>query len=276
MPGAIVFGKDPRRPWLASRSERSLRLAGFEIIEAPLGPCLLLKAGSVLSAPDTYRPPPDVGGLIAVGLPQDGEWAAYHAIHGGDYPRGASLPAPVCEWHSCVESATARLTDCHAPVSTRIVHWAPLDLAPYNDTLCVFEVVTSLQHGGAEKIAMDLAAELLLHDVGSRLVILGHAHRRMLAGLPGMIDLSHLPHGGRMGYLTNLAIRHGVDVLHLHLTDAATTREAAVAGIPVLVTLHNSRAGWPQGWESIRREEVGLMLACSKAVEADLRAVFPG
>lgn len=275
MPVAIVFGKDPRRPWLAARSERSLRLAGFEITEVPQGPCLLLKSGHVLAAPEAYRPPPDIRALIAVGLPPDGEWTDLHAIHGGDYPSG-SLPAPVCEWHSSAETAAVRLTEPHAAPVARVVHWAPLDLAPCSDALCVFEVVTSLQHGGAEKIALDLAAELPAHGVASRLVILGQAHRRTLDGLPGMIDLSHLPRSGRMAYLTHLAIRHGVDVLHLHLTDAVATCEVASAGIPVLVTMHNSRAGWPLGWESIRREDVGLMLACSKAVEADLRGVFTG
>ncbi len=108
---AVVFHKDPRRPWLAERSARSLRAAGFELGEAGDGQCLLLKAGHVLRNPEAFRPPPVManGSLVAIGLPAAGEWSEFHASHGGDYPSNETLPPPVCEWHFCGNNAAARL-----------------------------------------------------------------------------------------------------------------------------------------------------------------------
>lgn len=274
---AIVFQKDPRRPWLAARSARSLRAAGFEVGESVDGPCLLLRAGQVLRNPASFRPPPIVRDtiLMAVGLPETGEWSDFQQTHGGDYPCGDGLPHPLCEWHSCGESARLRLNGESLGGSMRIVHWAPLDLAPCDDRLSVFEIVTSLQHGGAEKIARDLALALPAQGVASRLIVLGKPHRAPLDAPPATLVLSHLPRSVRASYLAKLAVAHGVDVLHLHLTDADETRELAASGIPVIATVHNTRARWPRDWQTLTREDVRLMLACSQAVEMELRESFP-
>jgi glycosyltransferase involved in cell wall biosynthesis len=274
---AIVFQKDPRRPWLAARSARSLRTAGFEVGDAVDGPCLLLKAGQVLRNPSSFRPPPMVrdGNLVAVGLPETGDWSDFHKTHGGDYPCAENLPQPLCEWHSCGEIAHRRLNNEALGGSMRVVHWAPLDLAPCDDRLSVYEVITSLQHGGAEKIARDLALALPAMDVASRLVVLGKPHRTPLDAPPATLDLSHLPRSARSACLAELAVAHGVDVLHLHLTDADETRALAASGIPVIATVHNTRTGWPRGWQSVAREDIHLMLACSQAVETELRESFP-
>ena len=256
---------------------RSLRMAGFEVGDAVEGPCLLVKAGQVLRNPIAFRPPPMVrdGDLVAVGLPEIGAWSDFHKAYGGDYHRGAELPPPVCEWHSCGKSAMVRLNGGPLGGSPRVVHWAPLDLAPSDDRLCVFEVVTSLQQGGAEKIARDLARTLPAHGVASRLIVLGKPHRTPLDAPPSTLDLSHLPRSGRAAYLAELAVAHGVDVFHLHLTDADETRELAASGIPVITTVHNTRAGWPRGWQTLSKADLSLMLACSQAVEMELRESLP-
>ncbi len=280
---ALVFDSDPRRPWLVNRSIRSLKAAGFdeiltnEIIDDD-SPCLLLRAGLVLHDPAAFRPPPESGKLIGVGLPirwdGDSAWSRFQILHGGIYPLD-HLPTPYCEWHNSGRIATARVLGNPFLETPLVVHWARLDHAPEDRRLSVRQVVTSLQHGGAECVARDLAETLPPHGVRSSLVSLGHPHRSVLSAPPGTIDLSHLHRSERAAVLTHDAIASGVDVLHLHLTDADETRRIAASGIPVIATVHNSGEGWPRGWETLKTGDVSLLLACSLAVADELRAAMP-
>lgn len=276
---AMILEVDAQRPWLAARSARSLHAAGFRVVppdDGGGGPCLLIKAGQVLRDPFAWRLPPDgAADLIAVGLPGNGEWVAFQQIHGGDFPSGETLPPMVCEWHSSAATAAARLRNETLVGAPRIVHWSPLDLAETDTHLMVWEVVTSLQHGGAETIARDLALALPRHGVASRLVVLGHPHRTSLNAPSGTLDLSHHPRGERAWLLAQLAVCCGVDVLHVHLTDANETRILAAAGIPVIAGVHNSRSGWPLDWETLGKHDLALMLACSQSAEAGLREALP-
>ena len=288
---ALVVDADPRRPWLAARSVRSLRAAGIARVAvhqpwaappAAGGPCLLVRAGSVLRHPRAFRPPPPAAGggdLVAVGLPDWREagdpWNRFQARHGGHCPAAGALPPVLCEWHAAGLTAAARLGGRAPRTAPRVVHWPPLDLAPREERLTVFEVVTSLQHGGAERIACELAAELQRHAVAARLIVLGKPHRRPLEPPPGTIELSHLPRAGRAAHLAGLAVELGADVLHLHLTDAGETGVLAAAGVPVVVTVHNTRPGWPAGWERLPAAGVVLLLACARRVEDELRAALP-
>ncbi len=275
LPVAHLLDPDPRRPWLAARTRRSLEAAGFSITPTSDTPCLLIRAGQVLRAPESFRPPPLLEGrpLIAIGLPASGDWCDFHAKHGGDYP--PDLPPPVCEWHASPLTAIARLNGDPLPDNSRIIHWSPLDLAATEERLTVDQIVTSLQHGGAEKIALDLALSLPGHDIASRLVVLGKPHRRPFDAPPGTVDLSHLPRTERAAFLARLAIRRGTDVLHVHLTDAAETRALSQSGIPVIATVHNARAGWPRDWETLEAGDVSLLLACSQAAGDELHEILP-
>ncbi len=277
---AIILKADTAEPWLAARTARSLATAGFIRVTADGltdGPCLLIEAGRVLRNPSAFRRPPELSGsdLVAVGLPTAGKWVDFHSIHGGDYPAGEDLPAPVCEWHSCAGTAERRLAGLDLTDSTRLVHWAPLDLAMTDQRVSVFQVVTSLQHGGAETIARDLAVALPAYGIVSRLVVLGKPHRAVLEAPPGVIDLSHLPRGDRADFLAAMAVAAGADVFHVHLTDVGETRRLAASGIPVVATIHNSRSGWPSDWETLEPDDVRLMIACSQAAEAELREFLP-
>lgn len=277
LPVAQILAPDPRRPWLAARTRRSLTAAGLTLDPPsdPGSPCLLIRAGEVLRAPESFRPPPllETRPLIAIGLPTTGLWSDFHAKHGGDYPH--DLPPPVCEWHASPLTAAARLNGEPLPENARIIHWSPLDLAATEERLTVYQIVTSLQHGGAETIARDLAQALPHHGIAARLVTLGKPHRRALGAPAGTLDLSHLRRSERAGVLAKLAIAHGADVLHVHLIDARETRTLAQSGIPLMATLHNSREGWPRDWETLRTDEVALMIACSQAAEAELRERMP-
>jgi glycosyltransferase involved in cell wall biosynthesis len=273
---AHIFGGNPRMPWLETRSRRSLETAGFMLAQEMAGPGLLLRAGNVLRAPDAFKVPPLLQGrpLVAIGLPPSGVWSDFHRKHGGDY--SGELPLPLCEWHSSPATLQARLNGHPLPTSARIVHWPALDLAETDERLAVYQIVTSLQHGGAEKIARDLAEELPRHHVAARLIVLGKPHRAPLAAPPGTLDLSHVRRGERAGFVVKHAIAQGADVLHVHLTDAEETRALSKSGIPLIATVHNARRGWPQGWDSLQHDEITLQLACSQAVESELREDLPG
>lgn len=280
---AWIFQSDQRRPWLAARSQRSLRAAGFD--EIVIGdavscdaPCLLLRAGLILHDPSHFRPPPEVGNLMAVGLPirfePSSEWSQFQSLHGGHFPE-SDLPPPLCEWHSSGANALARLRGNPFDLTPLIVHWSRLDHALDDPTLFVMEVVTSVQHGGAERITCDLAMNLPNHGVRSRLVSLGKPNRTPLQVPMDTLDLSDFSRSSRIGVLNDIAVATGVDVFHLHLTNADDTREISASGIPVIATVHNSQEGWPHGWDTLQPSDVSLLLACSQSTESELRAVLP-
>lgn len=284
MTRALVFHADPRRPWLAARSVRSLLAAGLTDISVGVnpvgdGPVLLLRAGLVLEAPAAFWLPPGEGSLIAVGLPArwdvENPWSRFHSLHGGDYPGLGALPPPACEWHSSALTASARLSGQNVSEVPRVVHWASLDHAPEDGRLFIMEVVTSLQQGGAERIACDLAWHLPDHGIRSLLVVLGKPHRSTLPTPVDFLDLSEIDRSERADVLVQTAIESGVDVIHTHLTNRDETRALSAAGIPLMATVHNSRAGWPQGWESLAKGDVSLLLACSQAAEVELRDSLP-
>ena len=273
---AFIAAGDPRKPWLASRTRRSLAAAGFTCVSAPEDARLLIRAGEVLRAPLACVPPPCLAhkNLVAVGLPVSGAWMDFHRLHGGDYQDPSALPPLCCEWHSSVETLLRRLEG--KPIGeARVVHWPPLDLSASGEALRVWQIVTSLQHGGAERIALELAKLLPASGIQCRLVSLGRAHRRVYQTPDGGLDFSRHPRAERAAHVAAHALREGVDVMHVHLTDAAETRHLAQSGIPLVATVHNARAGWPRDWESLGNEGVALMLACSLAVERELRESLP-
>jgi len=284
---AYVFGGDGRRPWLAARSVRSLTAAGIENVrlldagEMPgKAPALLLRAGYWLARPDHFmalpesaRPP------IAIGLPPfgagDDPWLDLQARHGGHLMAVAALPPPDCEWHPTLESAQARLRGEALPDGTRLVHFSALDFS--RDTQPrVLEIVTSLQHGGAEKVAADLARHLPAFGVSTLLAVLGKPLRQTLRDAPPAVDLSHVSRASRAEAVKQLAAHHGIDALHLHLTGTEDTRALGHIGLPSIVTVHNTTEGWPAGWTDLEPRDVTLFLACANSVARDLKRHLPG
>ncbi|HEY2365873.1 MAG TPA: glycosyltransferase, partial [Polyangiaceae bacterium] len=62
--------------------------------------------------------------------------------------------------------------------------------------------------------------------------------------------------------LARAAAEFGADVLHAHLFDAADLRELA-AHVPVVTTVHNDRARFPNGFGAVTDDACALTLACS-------------
>lgn len=293
---ALVFDADPHSPHLAARSARSLRAAGFDQITilaagalfpgiSGTGPLLLLRAGAWLRHPSHFQAPPfhpashpvmAVGHVAGIGPAE--AWARFFETHGGDFSTAEDLPPCVCEWfdESAVSSGLpeARFTGSPLPVATalkppRIFHWSPLD-AGFGPGLRCLQIVTSLQHGGAERIAWDLAQELPRTGIATRLVALGKPLRRTLPELPGTLDLSQHNRETRAERLRIAAHHFGADVLHAHLIDQEDMQLFSATGIPLATTIHNTRAAWPQGLETLNAKDAGLLIACAQTVEREL------
>jgi glycosyltransferase involved in cell wall biosynthesis len=217
------------------------------------------------------------------------DWAALHAETGGDFNSVPEirdrLPDPVSiylEW-SLVAALAEELRRGRSLVDaihrllvdrpSRLIHWFPLDVL-HDPGLRVLQVVTSLQRGGAERIAIELATGLPSWGIRSRLVALGMPTREAFPKPAATIDLSNLTGGrsARWPALQRAAAIHAADLIHCHLLEAGDVADVAALGLPVVLTIHNARPGWPRGLDKLPGETATLMLACSRAVEADLRA----
>jgi glycosyltransferase involved in cell wall biosynthesis len=154
----------------------------------------------------------------------------------------------------------------------RVVRYAPLDVF-HDSAMRVLQVVTSLQRGGAERIAIDLARGLDSCGIRSRLVVLGKPTRSAFPKPPGTVDLSNMRGGraARWPALARTAARYAADLIHCHLLRGEDLACIATVGLPIVVTVHNVRPGWPQGLDHLQAGVGTMLLACARAVEVDLR-----
>ncbi|AGP40067.1 glycosyltransferase [Sorangium cellulosum] len=155
----------------------------------------------------------------------------------------------------------------------RVVRHAPLDVCD-DAALRVAQVVTSLQQGGAERIAIDLATALPRRGVRSRVCAVYRPTRPTFGAPPGTLDLSGAP-GDREARFDALArglAAWGADLAHAHLFDAEDLGRLSARGYRPLVTVHNVAAGWPAGLDRLDPDGAALLVACARAVEAELAA----
>lgn len=158
----------------------------------------------------------------------------------------------------------------------RCIHFQPFDVM-HDPELRILQVVTSLQAGGAERITLDLAAELIRQGASSRLITLGHPTRTAYAAPPGHVSIAgtsgHRP--ARAEALLHAGLRFGADLLHGHLIDGEDAHRFASLGWPVVLTIHNTAEAWPEGIRSVGDRDVALWVACSRRVEDELAKTFP-
>jgi glycosyltransferase involved in cell wall biosynthesis len=295
---ALVFTAVPGDRYRVGRTLRALKGLGLipeELDSSRLilgdGPVWLMRAGAWPRASTLTLPPPSATGrpLCALGLVHDDQaWAALQADSGGDLSRLPDLPArlpPVVSAYLDAEAAAslarrlaegAGLADAlRAEIGSgrhRVIRFAPLDVYA-DDALRVVQVVTSLQRGGAERIALDLHRHLGQRGVRSRLAVLGRPTRAPYPAPPGALDLSGV--GGREARVEaahRAALDFAADLIHAHLIRGEELARLSSHGIPVVATVHNTRPGWPAGHDALRPGDAALLLACSQAVEADVRA----
>ncbi|WP_437687023.1 glycosyltransferase [Sorangium sp. So ce176] len=278
------------------------------------GPVWLVRGGawpapSAALAWDPFPPPSDTGlplcafgavmtpsdvGAVSTPSAADAEaaaWAALLRATGGDLsraararrapglPRAASvyldapLAAGVAARLRAGEGLDAALQGELAGRRARVVRHAPLDVRD-DAALRVAQVVTSLQQGGAERIAIDLATELPRRGVRSRVLAVYRPTRPTFAAPPGALDLSEVPgdREQRFDALARALAAWGADLAHAHLLDAEDLARLSARGFLPLVTVHNVAAGWPAGLGRLGAGDAALLVACARAVEAELAA----
>lgn len=269
------------------------------------GAGLWIRAGVWLAAEGPLRMPPESPGgkpVVAVGLPRiSGElrvaptaesqsWQALQARCGGDFnqPLAAPLPLPPVFWAGAAASRELRekLRDGGSVDGAwtalvrraRVVRWPSLDVYA-DESPRVIQLITSLQRGGAERLALDLTVELRRQGTATWLLGLGRPTRPVFPAPAGWLDLAALDEVRQIATVQRLATRLGVDLLHAHLLDAETAadfaRQPQGRDWPLVHTLHNTRAAWPAGLAErlpARGDSPVGFFACSQAIEAELRA----
>jgi glycosyltransferase involved in cell wall biosynthesis len=299
---ALVFAAAPGDRYRAGRTLRALKRLGLAPEEvgpsSPAlggGPVWLVRAGAWPRASYRSFPPPSGTGrpVCALGLPRApsgpaDEWAALQADSGGDFSRiddlAARLPPPVSAYLDAEAAAAlgrrivagiplpdalrAEITDG----GHRVIRYVPLDVHT-DEALRVVQVVTSLQRGGAERVAIDLHRHLGQRGVRSLLIALGRPTRAPFPTPPGTLDLSGVSgREARIDAAHRAALDFAADLVHAHLLRGGELARLSALGPPLAATVHNMRPGWPPGLDTLRPADAGLLLACSQAVEADVRA----
>ncbi|WP_437741036.1 glycosyltransferase [Sorangium sp. So ce1504] len=273
------------------------------------GPVWLVRGGawpapSAAIEPDPFPPPSDTGlPLCALGAvlapidlaapsvpePDATAWTELLRATGGELsraararrapglPRAASvyldgaLAAGVAARLGAGEPLDAALQGELGARRARVVRHAPLDVCD-GAALRVAQVVTSLQQGGAERIAIDLARELPRRGVRSLVCAVYRPTRATFAAPPEALDLSDA-RGDREARFDALArglAAWGADLAHAHLFDAEDLARLSARGYRPLVTVHNVAAGWPAGLDRLAPDDAALLVACARAVEAEL------
>jgi len=299
-PTAIVHGAPSDPAWRLARTVRGLERLGFARVRlatdagalrtalvASAGPAWLLRSGTwPLGAAWRALPPSATGRpLLALGAVHGDSAAA----RGWDAPRdlereglppvaSAYLEAPLCGFLAQtldgqgLDEALAALCAKRGP---RVVRVAALDVAE-DERLRVAEIVTSFQQGGAERLAMELAAALAEQPgITSRLVALGGPTRASFEPPLGakLLEWEREKNVAlRAPRLAIALVADGIDVIHGHLLEADDARALAASRVPLVLTIHNERPSWPLGLESLSREDAVLLVGCARAVERDLRA----
>lgn len=298
---ALVFCATAGDRYRAGRTLRALK--GLGLLPEELhpsrpavgeGPVWLLRAGAWPRRGTLTLPPPSATGrpVCALGHAHgDAAWAGLQSDGGGDLSRVPDLAArlpPVVSAYLDGEAAAGlarRLADgaglpdaLRAEVASgrhRVIRFAPLDVYT-DDALRVVQVVTSLQRGGAERVALDLHRHLAGRGVRTLLVVLGRPTRAPFAAPAGTLDVSAVSgREARVEAAHRAALDFGADLIHAHLLRGEELASLSSRDFPVVATVHNTRLGWPPGLDALRLGDAALLLACSRAVEADVRAALP-
>lgn len=318
-PIVVVYAAGPEQRERAGRTARALADSAFlDATRAPLaavartldaGPLWLVRAGAwprtPLGAAPPWPAPSHTGApLCALGAvctppgaapPREASaWAELLRRTGGDLSRvtrrglpalpaasvylDAALAPPVLERVGRGAPLDVALAAALRGQRARVVRHAPLDVFD-DDGLRVAQVVTSVQQGGAERVAIDLATELPRLGVSSRLFALYPARRAALPHPPDSVEIAALAASAgpleRVDRLSAELAIWGSDLVHAHLLDAPQLERLAARGQRALVTVHNTAASWPAGLCGLGASAAALLVACAHAVEAELAALAP-
>jgi glycosyltransferase involved in cell wall biosynthesis len=154
----------------------------------------------------------------------------------------------------------------------RIVRMSELD-ANFSEATRVIQCITSIQTGGAERIALGLAEELNAAGVDCGVISLGRPTRESFPQPRAFVDLSEVAQQEKLEAISSAALQWGADLIHAHLIRLSLAQGIKAGGFPLVMTVHNSRPGWPEGMESCDASHADLWIACSHQVACELPKV---
>jgi glycosyltransferase involved in cell wall biosynthesis len=231
-------------------------------------PTWFLRAGAwAFDVPDVH---PSATGkpLLAFGaIRGDRAWEETLARTGGildgaTTPRVASVLVETPARLRDIES----LDDVHALARSgafRAVRLHAADVG-FDERVRACVAVTALRRGGAERVAIDTTNALRASGVAVLFAVTGPRIPDGYEAPEGTLFIRDITkrHAEIGPSLARAASDFGADVVHAHLFDAADLRELAVH-VPVVTTVHNDRARFPEGFGAITDDACALTLACS-------------
>ena len=281
-PCEIRILSEPGDPvWHLERTRRSLPGAPTEGI-------WLIRSGSWVPrqvpewiAPEDDQPCLLIGCTLIPGTrtPEQPWLDLLHANGGVFRPEDApAIPRVLSVWMN--DAAMTGLRDLQTIVTDaleknwRVIRHGPLDVC-YDSRLRGLQILTSLQRGGAERLALDLHDMLPRHRISTTLLTLGSPGREPFEAPTNTIQLRLPPVPAiRASEIDRVMHLHGIDVAHAHLVDGET-----LAGldprVPLAITIHNQRQGWPAGMERLQTRTDALLVGCSEVVATEVAHDFP-
>lgn len=282
-----IIDDDQQPEWLLRRTQREFPHACVRPLQALHAGCWIepgaWTSGAPLHLPEIHEPIVLLGATLEGRTPTP-EWNSALRGNGGIFRSGPVLPHIRMLWLN--ESAAADLQGACAATLNELVHAAlqrgwrvirhsPLDVS-FDPRPRLLQVITSLQRGGAERLALDLHAELPRHRVSTCLMTLGSPTRAPFPAPADVIQRRLPPDPAlRASEITQMAQQFGADAVHAHLVDGDTLA-ALDPNLPLMVTFHNQRQGWPERIERLAEHPNALLIGCSQAVTKEIGQSFPG
>jgi len=298
--GTLLEGRTVRSLREAGIAE-AVATGGFADLGAALRaaqePLLLLEAGTWLSADlplpvalpsATGRPLIGIGAIRAHAIPgklrgEADEWTAFLRRSGGDFnrlrwwtrqmPQVRSLylepevARALGSYLAQGKSWIAALRNCLRSTRFRAVHLPSLDVH-FDPDLRIVQLVTTIQIGGAERVTLDLAAELRGSGLAVCVAAFGKPTRLAFPTPANFADLSEIPYQPeeRAAAVARLCRSFGADLVHAHLIRAREAQAIRSRGLPLAMTIHNMPQSWPAGLLEGGGGVADLFLACSNVV----------
>lgn len=276
---AIVLSRQPSDHLVIGRTLRMLRQAGIPspehanpeslaaLLANPREPVWLIQSGAWRTHDRPLREiPPSATGREIIGVGHGG--LSLYLV-----PSAARAFAELLGKYGDFDRAQRKLLKLRA---FRVVPLYDIDVMR-DPRPRVVQLVTSIQMGGAERVALDLTHGISRLGWTTVLFAIGAPSRRSYAPPPEFIDLSTC--GSTPQERAEAVDRHaricGADVIHAHLICAETAEALRAYGWPLAITVHNSFPVWPEGYADAAEPFADLLIGCSRAVSADIQARQP-
>ncbi|MDB6172311.1 MAG: hypothetical protein JWL59_1622 [Chthoniobacteraceae bacterium] len=291
----FVFSVETLDALLAERSTRSLVAQGITpdatviigaknlaiaLLDAN-EPLLLLQCGSWLQDKVPRTIPRSSTGLplVACGGSRASQPPRKQAVSVDTTPRSLYLEPRAAQLLGKLLESAPWTESLHSLFASKQVRSVRLpELASCHDSaLRILQVVTTIQIGGAEKIALDLADELNQNGHRAWIAALAPSTRKAYPPPEGFYDLSTAARDpqARAAAVAKLARHLHADMIHGHLISGAESKALHSHGIPLVVSVHNMPKAWPAGFGNSEKK-ADLLIACSQTVAREVEETESG